>query len=570
MRTRPVFSRRTWTAAALLIAAPAVPAPALPDRPSPGQVFTEVTEAAGIRFRHVAGRSPEKYMIETMGSGVCFLDYDGDGDPDLYFVQSGPVPGARGSRPGDVLYRNDGRGRFTDVTAAAGVGETGYGMGCAAADIDNDGDEDLYVTNFGPDVLYRNNGDGTFTEITRKAGVTAPLWSTSAAFADYDADGRVDLYVANYVDFTMDHNKWCGDFNRKIRAYCHPDVYEGVPDILYHNNGDGTFTDVTARAGIKERWGKGLGVVWSDLDDDGDLDVYVAKDSVPNALYRNNGNGTFTDVGLTSGTCCSEDGKPQAGMGTDAGDYDGDGRFDLIVTNLSGEPNELYRNLGDWRFEFATFPSGFGEVSLPFVGFGANFFDFDNDSDQDIFVANGHIVDNIPLFNDSLTYAQRAFLFENLDNGKVREAGREHGAYFSQAYVARGMAVADIDADGDLDVVASNNDQRAILLRNDSGNTRRFLRLRLVGSRSNRDAIGARVAVTAGGRTRMDEVRSGTSYCSQNELVLHFGLGEARKADKVEIRWPSGGIQSLTDVPANQVLTVREAASTRGTSRGAR
>jgi hypothetical protein len=438
------------------------------------------------------------------------------------------------------------------------VGDTGYGRGCAAADVDNDGDADLYVTNFGSNRLYRNNGNGTFTEIGQKAGVASPLWSTSAAFADYDSDGRLDLFVANYVDFAMDNNKWCGDFQRKIRAYCHPDAYEGLPDILYHNNGDGTFTDVTLKAGLTERWGKGLGAVFSDLDDDGDQDLFVAKDSVPNTLYRNNGNGTFTDVTLDSSTGYSEDGKPEAGMGTDAGDYDGDGKFDLFVVHLSGEVNELYRNLGRLRFEVATYPAGIASVGVLWVGFGTNFFDYDNDGDQDIYVANGHIIDNIPLFNDALSYGQRDFLYENVGGGKFREVGRRHGAYFSQAFVGRGMALADMDADGDLDVAVSNSDQRAVLLRNDGGNARHYLRLRLTGTRSNRDAIGAKVTVTAGGKRQVEEVRSGTSYLSQNELTLHFGLGAATKAEKVEIRWPSGKVQVMNGVAADQTLAVKE------------
>ncbi len=555
MRTRPASSLAVAAAAALLLA----PSSGLRAAAAPSQVFTEVAESSGVTFRHVMGKTPEKNMIETMGSGVCFLDYDGDGDSDLFFVQSGPVPGAPGKRPGNVLYRNDGKGKFTDVSAAAGVGGEGFGMGCAAADFDNDGDQDILVTNFGPDQLFRNNGNGTFTEIAKQAGVAHPLWSTSAAFADYDRDGWLDLLITNYVDFTMASNKWCGDHIRKIRAYCHPDAYQGVPDVLYHNNHDGTFTDVTRKAGLNEPWGKGLGVVFSDLDDDGDLDLYVAKDSVPNTLYRNDGNGTFTDVTLDSNTGYSEDGKPEASMGVDAGDYDNDGDFDLFMVHLSGEVNELYRNLGGLRFDFATYPSGLGEVSLPFVGFGTNFFDFDNDGDQDIYVANGHIIDNIQLFNDSLKYAQRDFLFENLGNGKFKDAGRQHGAYFSQEYVGRGMALADMDGDGDLDVAVSNSDQRAILLRNDGGNGRHWLRIKLRGTRSNRDGIGAKVSVTAGGKRQVDELRSGTSYLSQNELVVHFGLGPATRAEKVEIRWPSGIVQTLSDVPADRILQVTEA-----------
>ncbi len=574
MRTRPASSRLPGILAALALAALSTPPQALPAAPArvptPGGkvVFTDITEAAGIRFRHDAGQTPTKYMIEDMGSGVCFFDYDGDGDQDIYFVQSGPVPGTPGPRPTSILYRNDGKGHFTDVTAQAGVGNIGgYGMGCAVADIDNDGDEDLYVTNFGGTVLYRNNGNGTFTDITKKAGVRDGLWSESASFADYDTDGYVDLYVTNYVDFTMDTPKWCGDHIRKIRTYCHPDAYEGVPDILYHNNGDGTFTDVTKKAGITERWGKGLGVIWSDFDNDGDLDLYVAKDAVPHAMYRNNGNGTFTDVTLESGTGYSEDGRPESGMGTDSGDYDGDGLFDLISCHLSGEPNELYRNLGNMKFEVATFTSGFGEISIPFVGFGCQFLDFDNDGDLDIYVANGHIIDNIKLINDSLSWAQRPFLFENQGNGKFLEVARDHGAVFSREFVGRGQASADIDGDGDLDIVQNNNNHAALLLRNDGGNSRHYLRLKLTGTRSNRDAIGARVTVTAGGRKQVREARSASSYCSQSEMVLHFGLGGSTKADKVEIRWPAGTVQVLTDVKADQVLAVKEPSGAPGRPR---
>ena len=521
--------------------------------------FVEVAEAAGIQFVHIGGHTAEKYMIETLGSGVCFLDYDGDGLQDLYFVQSGTVPGRQGPKAGDALYRNIGGGRFADVTAAAGIAEFGYSMGCAAGDIEGDGDVDLYVTNFGPDVLFRNNGDGTFTDVTQAAGTSNPLWSSSAAFADYDADGDLDLYVANYVDFTMDNNKMCGDLPRRIRTYCHPDAYEGVPDALYRNQGDGTFRDVAAEAGLTRRYGKGLGVVWSDLDLDGDLDLYIANDSVPNALYRNEGNGKLLDVTLASNTCCSEDGRPQAGMGVDAGDIDGDGRFDLIVTNLSGEPNELYRNLGGMRFEIISFPSGFAAVSLPYVGFGANLFEFDNDGDQDIMVVNGHIIDNIALLNDASTYEQRAFLFENVGGGRVREVGRERGAYFSGVFVGRGLALADMDLDGDLDAAINNHDQRARLLRNDGGNARHWLRLQLRGrGAGNRDAIGGLAAVTAGGRRQVDEVRSGTSYGSENERALHFGLGDAGSAEQIEIRWPSGARTRVEGVAADQILVIFE------------
>lgn len=523
-------------------------------------VFKEVARESGVRFQHRMDMTPEKFMIETMGSGVCFLDFDKDGDQDLYFVQSGPNPGTAGKAVGNVLYQNDGKGHFSDVTGSARVGDQGYGMGCTVADYDNDGDVDLYVTNFGPNVLYQNQGDGTFVEVAKKAGVDNSLWGASAAFADYDQDGHLDLYVTNYVLFAMDDNRWCGDHHRKIRAYCHPDVYDGAPDALYRNKGDGTFEEVSEKSGITARAEKGLGVVWSDLDDDGDVDLYVANDSVPNILYRNNGNGTFTDVTLASSTGYNEDGKPEAGMGTDVGDADGDGLFDIIVTNLSSETNQYYRNVGDLRFEVDTYPSGFGQASLPFVGFGLKFFEYDNDGDLDIYVANGHIIDNIKVINDSFSYAQRDMLFENQGGGRFKEVGRSRGEYFKEEFVGRGMAVADIDGDGDLDVAVSNSNQRAVLLRNDGGNDRHFLRIRLVGKRSNRDGVGAKVTVTTGDKRQVRMVRSGSSFCSQDELVLHFGLGNATAVEKVEIRWPAGGTQVLTKVPGDQLLVVEEKA----------
>ncbi len=533
--------------------------------PAAGVRFTDVTAEAGIDFRHSHGGTGRKYYLETVPPGACWLDFDGDGWQDLDLVQSGPRPGA--PRPpvqwSARHYRNQGNGTFTDVTAKAGVGNAaGYGNGCAAGDYDNDGDEDLYVTNFGPSVLYRNNGDGTFTDVTASAGVVNGLYAASAAWADYDNDGRLDLFVANYVDFTMDDQKYCGDIRVKRRSYCHPDAYGGLPDALYHNEGGGRFKEVSRAAGIWDPNGKGLGAVWFDFDADGDVDLYVANDATPNTLYRNDGNGRFTDLTFVSGTCCNEDGKPESGMGVDAGDADGDGWVDLFVTNLSNETNELYHNMGGkGLFTVDTFPAGLGEISLLMTGWGTDLFDYDNDGDLDIVVTNGHPMDDIGEVSDILTYAQRPFLFENQGSGTFREIGREMGGYFAGSHVGRGLATADYDNDGDRDIVFAPSNDRTTLLRNDGGSVAgHWVTLRLVGVTSNRDAIGARVVITAGGKRQVGEVRSSSSYLSQNDMRLHFGLGQAERVDSIEIRWPrkTRSIEKIGPEPADRFLTVRE------------
>jgi len=528
--------------------------------------FNDATAAAGLAdVVHVHGGTGRKYYIETVPPGVCFLDYDRDGWQDLYFVQSGPLPGAPrpAGTPHSRLFRNKGDGTFVDVTDKAGVADaSGYGNGCTVGDYDNDGDEDLYVTNFGPSILYRNNGDGTFTDVTQEAGVKDGLYATSAAWADYDNDGRLDLFVANYVDFTMDDEKFCGNARTMRRSYCHPDAYGGLPDVLYHNEGNGKFKEVARASGIWDPDGKGLGVVWFDYDADGDQDLYVANDATINTLYRNDGNGRFTDITLLAGVCCSEDGKPQSGMGTDAGDLDGDGWQDLFVTNLSNETNEFYRNLGGkGLFSIDTYPAGLGEVSLLMTGWGTDMFDYDNDGDLDIVVTNGHPMDDIALDSDIITYAQRPFLFENDGHGKFADAGRAHGAYFGTPAVGRGLATADYDNDGDLDFVVAANNGHAKLLRNDGGAAAgRFITLRLEGTRCNRDAIGARVTVRAGGRTQVQEVRSASSYLSQNDMRLHFGLGAATQVDSIEIRWPEKvkKVEKVGPAATDQFLIIRE------------
>ena len=401
--------------------------------------FVDRTDESGIHFRHENGATEEKYMVETMGSGGGFLDYDGDGDLDVYLVNGTPLPGSKdvGASKGNRLYRNDGHGRFADVTLAAGVGDDGFGMGMAAADYDNDGDVDLYVTNFGDNVLYRNNGDGTFTDVTDEAGVAAGGWSTSAAFGDADGDGYLDLFVCRYVDFRLDNHKFCGNLAEGVAAYCHPDVYNPEPVLLYENTGRGTFEDVTRDAGVYVAdEGKSLGVVWGDYDNDGDQDIYVANDSMRNFLFQNDGSGTFRDVTLLAGVGYSEDGQTQAGMGTDLADVDGDGWLDIFVTNLDFEYNALYQGSSSGIFIDASYNAGLAEPSLNYVGFGTFFFDYDNDGWLDLFVANGHIIDNIHRFNSVSTYEETNFLFRNTGTGAFEDVSSDAGEVFSTKDVA--------------------------------------------------------------------------------------------------------------------------------------
>ncbi|MEE9291364.1 MAG: CRTAC1 family protein [Acidobacteriota bacterium] len=527
--------------------------------------YIEVTREAGIDSLHRHGGTGRKYYVETVPPGACWLDYDGDDWWDLYVVQSGPLPGRPrpDGTPHSKLYRNLGDGTFEDVTKRAGVANaSGYGAGCTAGDYDNDGDSDLYVTNFGNSVLYQNAGDGTFEDVTKRAGVANGLYAASASWADYDLDGRLDLYVTNYVDFTMDDEKYCGDIRTGRRSYCHPDAYIGVPDALYHNEGNGVFKNVAPQAGIVDPNGKGLGVVWFDFDHDGDVDLYVANDATPNMLYRNEGNGRFVTITLLSGVCCSEDGRPESGMGTDSGDADGDGWPDLIVTNLSNEVNQIYRNLeGSGVFSIESYPSGLGEKSLLMTGWGVDLFDHDNDGDLDLIVTNGHPMDDIEEVSDILTHSMRPFLFENQGGGRFREIGQQAGDYFRAADVGRGLSTADFDNDGDRDLFFSPNNRRARLLRNDGGSgAGHWITVRLRGVRANRDAIGARVELTAGGRLQVQEVRSSSSYLSQNDMRLHFGLGAAKRVDRLTIHWPTPDhrVEKVGPLPVDRFITIRE------------
>ena len=518
--------------------------------------FKDMTSQAGIVFRHENGASKEKFMVETFGSGVAWLDYDNDGFLDLYFA-NGSNLASKTSSPGNMLLRNTGRGTFVDVTAAAGVGGSGgYATGVAVGDYDDDGLLDLFVTYFGPNVLYRNNGDGTFTDVTLKAGLGRNgRWSSSAGFFDYDRDGDLDVYVVNYLDYRLEGNPYCGFHGEGYRMYCHTSYFDGSPDELYRNDGDGTFTDVSLEAGVANPSGKGLGVTFADFDLDGDIDIYVANDAVRNFLYRNDG-GTFLDVAYSAGVGYDANGKPQAGMGVDSGDVDGDGRLDLFVTNFSQELNALYRNRGRLGFEDVSESIGLRSAFLP-LGFGTKLFDFDNDGDLDIYVNNGHVIDNIRLYNPQLSYAQKDLLYENV-NGYFQDVSAVSGPAFESEYVGRGAAVGDYDNDGDLDIVVSNCGQPPVLMRNDGGNRNHWIAIRVRGAESNSFGLGAKVRVETGSGVQFKEINNVASYLSSHDIRLYFGLGRQQKVKRIEIIWPSGKKQTLRDIPADQTLLIKE------------
>jgi len=524
---------------------------------APGGRFDSVGPQRGIDFLHDHGGSGQRYMVETMGSGLGWIDYDGDGWSDLYFAQGQATPGALRSQPlRNRLFRNlEGR-RFEDVTEAAGVGDAGYGQGVAVGDYDRDGDPDLYVVNFGANVLYRNDG-GRFTDVTAAAGVGDERWGSSAAFGDLDGDGWPDLYVVNYVDFHYDHHLFCGHAGKGIRTYCHPDVYEALPDVLYRNNGDGTFGDISRAAGVDDAGGKGLGVVLSDLDGDGGLEIYVANDSTPNLLYRRAGAGRFQEVGTVSGAAYSGDGKAQAGMGVDSGDADGDGRFDLVVTNLDFEGLAFYRALGEGFFDEVVRGAGLLAPSLTSVGFGVTFLDIDNDGDLDLLVGNGHIIDNVELIRPGQTHAQKPQLYRNDGAGRFETvSAAEGGAALSEALVVRGLASCDYDNDGDLDVALAVNGGRARLWENGGGGGG-AVELRLIGASGELSPVGARVEAEVGGRKVVREQRGGGSYQSAPDQRIHVGLGE-EEAARIEVRWPSGKREGLGEVRRGELVEVRE------------
>jgi hypothetical protein len=518
--------------------------------------FREVSRAWGVDFRHHHGGSGKYYMVETAVGGVVVFDYDGDGDADLFFVDGGSLPGYEGEPARSRLFRNDSH-RFVDVTRESGIEIEVYGSGATAGDVDGDGDLDLYVTAFGPNRLLINQGDGTFRDATDEAQVGDPLWSMSATFFDADGDGDLDLYVANYVDFTLANHKFCGDPEAGIQAYCHPDKYNPLPDRFYRNRGDGTFVDATADAGFGDVRGAGLGVVAGDVDEDGQPDLYVANDLTPNFLFHNRGDGTFEDISLLAGVAYSEAGRPEAGMGVELGDLDGDGRPDLVVTNFELETNAVYVNMGAGLFLDQRFATGVGEPSLRFLGFGVVLADFDNDGDLDLAVANGHTNDTAALLLDGSRYAQPNQLFVNGGGGRF---GEVHGVGFDEEVrVSRGLACGDLDRDGDLDLVVANSNSDASLFENLTGSAGSWLQVTLRASRGEPWSIGARVEIDSPTALRqVQQVRTSSSYLSQNELALHFGLGQQRGPVALDVQWRAGGHRRLLGVPAGARVLIAQ------------
>ncbi|MFZ0295361.1 MAG: CRTAC1 family protein [Candidatus Sulfotelmatobacter sp.] len=523
--------------------------------------FVDITRSAGITFQHDNAASSEKYLIETMGSGCGWIDYDQNGLLDLYLV-NGAATRTYSPRQSlrSALYRNNGDGTFSDVTVKAGVGAEGlFGMGVAVGDYDNDGFPDLFVLGYGRCILYHNNGDGTFTDVTGHAGVeNLARWASSAAWFDYDNDGRLDLVIANYVDWSPERNFYCGDQGPGMRSYCHPDDFHGQPPTLYHNNGDGTFIDVSKTSGLGLKGGNGLGVVTFDYDNDGWQDIFIANDHMPNFLFHNNRDGTFHEVGYAAGVAVSSDGQFEAGMGTDAADATGTGRMDLIVTHLDLQLARLYENLGDQTFDDATLRSKIGYATYHMSGFGTRFMDYDNDGARDIFMANGHVLDNIQRYHADTQYAEPKLMFRNNGRGLFDNVSNRLGPDFQLPRVSRGAAVADFDNDGDLDILVNNNGEAPQLLRNDGGNANHWLEILLIGTKSNRDGVGARAKLSAGELVLFDQKKGGMSYQSAQDPRLHFGLGQHGNVDSLEITWPSGAVTKLANLRADQIITVKE------------
>jgi len=531
----------------------------------PSYPFAEVpASASGIQFVHTAGSSPEKYLPESTGAGCAFLDYDGDGWMDIYLVNSGPCDFFTPPHPlRNALYHNNRDGTFTDVTEKAGVVGGGYGMGVAVGDYNGDGLPDLYVTQYGRSILYRNNGDGTFTDVTEKAGVAAPGWSSSAVWFDYDNDGQLDLFVCRFVDFDKSKHHRCGAPNipalAGLNEYCYPKVYSPKPSWLFHNNGNGTFTDVSQEMGIGDNPGKAWGVVAADLNNDGWMDLFVANDTVANFLFMNRKGKRFEEVGFTSGVAYGEGGKARSGMGVDAADFDQDGWVDLFVTNMDHEFYAIYNNRHDETFDDIAARTGIANVTQLMSGWGLKFFDYDNDGDLDLFIANGHPDDLIEKIYPTVTYREAPLLFHR-ENGGFKNLSSDSGPIFNKALASRGLAIGDFDNDGALDVLISNNNEPPSLLRNNIGAQSHWLGVNLVGTKCNRDAIGARVSYQAGDLKRSRIKVGGGSYLSSHDPRMVLGFGQRPKIDVLEVKWPQPStlVERFTDLPVNRYITIVE------------
>jgi len=527
--------------------------------------FSEVPASlSGIHFTHVAGASPEKYLPESTGSGCAFLDYDNDGWMDIYLVNSGPCDFFTPATPlRNALYRNNRDGTFTDVTEKAGVGGGGYGMGAAVGDYNGDGFPDLYVTQYGRSILYRNNGDGTFTDVTAQAGVAAPGWASSAVWFDYDNDGKLDLFVCRFVDFDkLKHHK-CSAPNVPALAgqaeYCYPRLYAPMPSWLFHNNGDGTFTDVSQKMGITDNPGKGWGVVATDINNDGWMDLFVANDTEANFLFKNDRGQRFEEIGFTAGVAFGEGGKARSGMGVDSADFDQDGWMDLFVTNLDHEFYSLYQNKHDETFDDRAVATGIGKATQMMSGWGVKFFDYDNDGNLDLMIANGHPDDLIEKLKPGVGFSEPLLLFQNTGNG-LQNVSAQSGPVFNTPYKARGLALGDCNNDGAVDVLISMNDAPPLLLKNEVGTQSHWLGVNLVGMKANRDAVGARITFQAGDMKRTRMKVAGGSYMSYHDPRLVLGIGKRTKFDWIEVKWPqpSGVVQRFTDVPIDRYITIVE------------
>ena len=529
--------------------------------------FSDITHRAGVNFRYLSSHTTRKYLPETMGAGVALFDYDNDGRLDIFLVNGAPIedPTAKGTIPRKTgpqywnrLYHQKPDGTFEDVTEKAGLQGAGYGMGVAVGDFDNDGFEDLYVTTYGGNRLYHNNNDGTFTDVTQKAGVGGAGWSTSAAWVDLDNDGFLDLVVLRYVEWDFD-DIWCGEHREGFRAYCHPDYFKAAVPLVYHNNGDGTFTEVARKVGLAKP-AKGLGIAIADYDRDGHIDLFFANDSMVEYLYHNKGDGTFEEVGLLSGVAADSDGHTYAGMGVDFSDYDNDGWPDIVVTNLANQRYALYHNNGDGTFNYSSPAAGISRMTMTHSGWGVRFFDFDNDGRKDLLVAQGHDLDTIQNTSPNLRYRESLLLARN--SGKeFQDVTSASGGALQQEWVWRGLAIGDLDNDGRLDAVVTANDGPVHLLHNETTNTNHWILLKLTGHKSNRDAIGAVAKIVTLEGAQYATVSTASSYLSSGDKRIHFGLGKASVIQTIEIRWPSGIVQTLKDVAADKIVQIDEPAA---------